>query len=554
MEETLPVINLELSSGVFRIRTNEAIYQITVNLDNPVARVVEKVVEKEVDRAPDSPVIMAAAVEADDLFYREMSEELYSEIGKLARQLSLSIKEIPGKGFAGVNIEQTGQELEDAKGQLEDIVQMTEKASMDIMDLAESIQDDLSTVTGQIQTIKGLDFIAGQATELDWDDVPDEPEGEATAESDPLAAGPNLFADFIAILLDQENKLRTAVTQLPVISDTPKPVQPAAPAAPAAPVMEKVTTYIFDIDVIFQTLYELCTNEAVKDHIKIMRAEQQTGFNSEAVLKFLADLAPTVDVEDNFFNFPLATILKGLFQTTDNEKFKQILKKMNQTAGSIFLDTILPILGEIEEKEIEVQGEVAGEAEQVEAAPISAQPGIPPEQIEELAALIDENISRITAEKERLESTVQEAQPEASKGPAADGTHLKDDDREKIAQALDTANGAVQQIMPRITSILEALSFQDLSGQRIYKIVQLISAVQVQLLSLLVSFGAKIKKRQELPETLAADSKAVEKVAQDEVDKMLERVSTQPSEMEGPDAEGSLDQDAVNDMLADLGF
>ena len=98
------------------------------------------------------------------------------------------------------------------------------------------------------------------------------------------------------------------------------------------------------------------------------------------------------------------------------------------------------------------------------------------------------------------------------------------------------------------------MSFQDLSGQRIFKIVKLISDVQVQILSLLVSFGAKMKKRREEKDRVSI--KDAEQMAQSEVDKMLERVSTPtaPEELGGPAAEGRLDQGAVDTLLADLGF
>lgn len=379
MDENLPIIELELNSGSFKIKTDEAIYRITVQPDSSLARVVEKVVEKEA--ASENQ-----AFPPEDPFYREISEELYTEIGRLARQLSLSIKDIPGEHFTGVDIEQTGIELEDAKGQLEDIVQMTEKATMDIIDLTEAISGDCLGIQTHLETIKNLSIVSKEPESTDWEDASAEDEG---------LNSPGAPFELLDALLDQGKKLKDMVSQLPALAP-----EQAGGEAESEPETEteasKETTYSFDLDVVFQTLYELCTNEAVKDHIKAMRADRASAFDVEAVQKDFSALAPTVDMEDNFFNFQITAILKSLFQACRVEKFKQILKKMNQTAGKIFLDSILPLEGQVEEREI------AGE-KPAGSKPAPVQPGVQPEKIEELLALIEEGVGKLRAERERLE-------------------------------------------------------------------------------------------------------------------------------------------------------
>lgn len=550
MDDKLPTINLELSSGVFKIRTQDAVYQISVTPDSSLTRVVEKVVEKEVAResAPvAAPPAAAVQVDIDDPFYREITEELYAEIGKLARQLSLSIKEIPGDHFEGVNIEQTGVELEDAKGQLEDIVQMTEKATMDIMDLAESIQEDLQGVQSQLDSITTLDFMVPTGDDdLDWGDVGDESiSGDEPMDAPVDAGGPG----FLSSMLEKQSMLLEFVNNLPKADDAPAEAEPAPAPPPPEPEVKKVTEYNFEIDVVFQTIYELCTNETVKDHIKIMRQEQDTAFDTEVVRKELSDMASTVEVEDNFYNFSITAVLKSLFQASKNDKHKQILKKMNQTAANIFLDGILPLEGTVEEKEITVQPEApAPTPAPQQAPPAAAKPGLPPDSLDELVSLINENISLLETEKQKLEDAESTPPDKIDLGP--DFTSVKTEDRSQIISSIETSNEGVNRITSHINRILEALSFQDLSGQRILKIVRLISEVQVQLLSLLVAFGSKIRQREA---ELEATPDETAKMAQDEVDKMLELVST-PSTLEGPAAEGRLDQGAVNDLLADLGF
>jgi len=528
MDENLPVIQLELNDGVFRIKTSEAVYQITVKPESSLTRVVEKVVEKEAAQA----ACPAQPAQGGDLqeyqFYREISEEMYSEIGGLARQMSLSLKDIPGETFRTVDLEKTGVELADAKDQLENIVQMTEKATMDIMDLTETMARDCQEVKTHLDNIQGLDFLSGRSDLLDWGD--DSPPSTSATES-------GSSSGFLKGLLAQTKNLKEFVERLPRIDEETKEVPEGTPAE-----IQKAASYRFDLDVVFQTLYELCTNETVKSHIKAMRAEQEA-FEAETIQKTLSDLAPTVEREDNFFNFQITAVLKVLFQGARGDKYKQIIKKMNQTAANIFLDSILPLEGRMEE-------EVIAEKKAVVAEAAPAQSGLSPEKSEELLALIDGNIK--TLEKE-IESPTQaeEGSSESISKPQPEYTYVKNDDRETIINEIEQSGELIGQITAQVTRIMEALSFQDLSGQRIMKIVGLISQIQVQLLSLLVSFRAKIKSKE--TEKAIGSVKETERMAQEEVDKMLERVSAPPA-LAGPDGASRLDQDAVDNLLAEMGF
>ena len=525
MEGKTPIIELELNSGSFRIKTDDAVYHITVKPEGSLSQMVSKVVETEASRQESSEVFEPTQ---EDPFYREVSQEMYAEIGRLARQLSLSIKDIPGENFKKLDIQQTGIELENAKDQLADIVQMTEKATMDIMDLTENMSEDCRAVQQYLATIDGLPVFASHDDDMGWDA---EETGTESAEPDS-----DQSVNFINALLEQEQRLKDMIGGLTLAG---KPEPEAVEEEPAAAGGE--TVYHFDLDVVFQTLYELCTNESVKEHIKGMRADRDTAFEAATVQAGLAELAPTVDVEDNFYNFPITGILKGLFQATNQDKYKQILKKMNQTAGSIFLDTILPVEGQVSEKP------AAPAAPPKKKPAPSGNGGASAEQLGPIVALVEESIQQLQAERERLAST----NGAACVSGNGDQTIISEKDRQTIVKSVKDSTEALERIIGHSTGVMEALSFQDLSGQRIYRIVRLISDIQVQLLSLLVSFGAKLKKKQE--EHSIKSVKEAEKMAQQEVDKMLERVS-EPSPMAGPDAEGRLNQDSVNNLLADLGF
>jgi chemotaxis regulatin CheY-phosphate phosphatase CheZ len=142
-------------------------------------------------------------------------------------------------------------------------------------------------------------------------------------------------------------------------------------------------------------------------------------------------------------------------------------------------------------------------------------------------------------------------------GEAGAYTSILTKDRDAIVGAVSSSEELIRSTTKHLTNIMEALSFQDLSGQRIKKIVGMISDIQVQLLSLLVAVDTKIKAHHDDQEQ-QRPKEETEKFAQEEVDRMLEKLSAppvgEPSELMGPGAENRLDQGAVNDLLSQLGF
>jgi pyruvate/2-oxoglutarate dehydrogenase complex dihydrolipoamide acyltransferase (E2) component len=279
----------------------------------------------------------------------------------------------------------------------------------------------------------------------------------------------------------------------------------------------------------------------------------------------LSEMAPTVDEEDGFYNFPIIAILKNLYAATANEGFRSTLKKMNQTAATIFLDSVLPVEGETVEVEVSTAAppapEPAPEPEPVpEPAPVPPAPAPAPApaaaagghcSAEDLAA-----IEALIAELEALSAA--EAANVVSADSSGSYTTILTKDRDILAKTVKMAGDLIRNTGGHLTTILESLAFQDLSGQRIMKVVGLINDIQKQLLSILISVDTKMKVHQseEEPEVKAEKAK---KMAQEEVDKALEKLTGGPvtqedSELLGPGGENRLDQGAVNDLLAQLGF
>ena len=538
-----PVIAFELGVGEFRIVTPEAVYQIKVCHDLVEASKEAEAVSGGTGAAEEAPA-----------FFKEISEELYEQIGRLARKLSVSVEELPGQ-LETPDLDQTGRQLENAKGQLEEIVKLTEKASMSIMDSADQIQVDMDQLQKQLAILHNLDLMAVPGPEA----APEEAGPAQVNICDKVPADPAFFEklrelkDFVGGLLAGDSE--TVAVETEAGPEAP----PEAPEAQEAAV-RTVSVVRFDVDVVFQTLYELCTNESVKDHIKQMREAQAASFNSGEVADKLSEMAATVDSEDGFYNFPIPGVLKTLYAATSSEEFRGILKKMNQTAASIFLDSVLPVEGET--VELELPAEPAAPAPEAAAAPPPPEPD--PEEAGSAAAegcSLEHlrSIRQLAAEVEELGRAA--LAPAAGEGgtvvEAADSgglyTSILTQDRDTIVATVNMANDLIGQTGSHLTHILETLSFQDLSGQRIMKVVTLIGDIQMQLLSILVSFNTKMKVHQESAD-LGAKSEKTEKMAQEEVDKALEKVASGNSALLGPGAEARLDQGAVNDLLAQLGF
>ncbi len=100
-----------------------------------------------------------------------------------------------------------------------------------------------------------------------------------------------------------------------------------------------------------------------------------------------------------------------------------------------------------------------------------------------------------------------------------------------------------------LTTLLTILSFQDITGQRIKKVVEALNKIEKSVVKLYVSSGlimeGAVKNPHKDVQTLQDEArKAVEDFRQNR------RVS---SELKGPDANG-FSQNAIDDMLAQLGM
>ncbi|RJX25442.1 MAG: chemotaxis protein CheZ [Desulfurivibrio sp.] len=506
-----PEIYLEIGASFFRIPTPEANYNITVlgDQETSVTRAVEKMVEKEKKTAPAYEESAMAAVSAGlsagarDDFYREVSSEIYRDIGNLAKNLSVTIMDIPAEDRQQkrVELDEAGDKIEDAKNQLKDIVHMTEKAAMQIMDKVEDVQGETDNVKDLLSSLRN--HPAFSITEPAAEDETTYP---ITEETEAL-----------------QQQLNQAVGLLTAIQ-----TEGAAEAGTAAAPMEKKRRYLFDLDVVFQTLYELCTNEAVKEHLSKARQKAADIFGLETFQDAISAKAVKYEADsDNFYTVPMSDVFASLFKACKDKGIANLLKKMDAGQSSIFLDQTIPLEAPPVE-EIEVVAEAPAEPAALAVAP-------PDPRLDEVKELLNRAVA------------VLGTLPEKTHGlrlPSGCSNMTLEDQRE-IFKRIEDAFAMTANISSDVSKITEALSFQDLSGQQIMKIIKLLSDFQIQLLALVVSFGSQLKHKELNKDITLEESK---KLAQEDVDSYINKLS-------GTGAEGGmLDQTTVNRMLEEMGF
>ncbi len=97
-----------------------------------------------------------------------------------------------------------------------------------------------------------------------------------------------------------------------------------------------------------------------------------------------------------------------------------------------------------------------------------------------------------------------------------------------------------------LTGILTSLSFQDLTGQRLKKVVSALGDIQSSIFEMYVSSGLMLKTHEEMPE------KDLEEITRESRRRLEEIKEIKGSELKGP-SKGTSQSD-VDSLLADLGL
>jgi chemotaxis protein CheZ len=155
------------------------------------------------------------------------------------------------------------------------------------------------------------------------------------------------------------------------------------------------------------------------------------------------------------------------------------------------------------------------------------------EQIEEIMRATLEATETIMESVERLVAQQEEARRIIATLPRAR------EDEESLAR-LGALNAELE---ASLANIMTSLSFQDLTGQRLKKVMTAIASIRETVFDLYVSTGIMMKEREEAPE---------KDIAQLAVESRLKVEEIKNSELKGPTRDVS--QNDVDDLLASLGL
>jgi chemotaxis regulatin CheY-phosphate phosphatase CheZ len=484
-------LSLELGEGACRVMLDGLALNITLKAPNggmPLAAAPPMA-------APVPQLTQGNGAETQRLteeldYYRQISHDIYGELGQLAKKLNLSLQDMTLADVVHSQIDSPGEHLDMARIQVNDVLEMTEKATLNILDLVEQIREDCEDVRQQL--------ISLGSHEEDWEAVEKGPAsavwGEETKAlvAEILAQGEELNQQFQAQSLE-----------------APPPAE------------EGGSSLHFPLAEVLQIVLEFCGNEALKQHLKAVIAKQGEIFPTQEVEAAIVKLAASQPEEDGFSQFPVEEILKILQSTVQDNRFKDLFAKMLASAGKLFPMPVLPL-----------------EGHPLEAAPAPAPAPAAPQKPSFLPLWEDffQKVQKLAAQAETPPEV-----PVPTESPVGE---------EKIQKTI----GVLDRITSYLSRIMEALAFQDLSGQRLLQVLKLLRQIQLQILTMVVAAGTKLKKKSEQRGITLEESGLL---AQDEIDRLMVTVTPAASSSEAPSvAEEAqvLDQEAVNDLLTNMGF
>jgi chemotaxis regulatin CheY-phosphate phosphatase CheZ len=425
----------------------------------------------------------AGEITAELEYFRQVSHDIYEGLGKLAKDINLSIQDLSLAEIIQNAMRSPGEHLDQARNQVNDVLLMTEQATLNIMELVEQIREDCQTVQTKL-----LNLAAAQT-----------PEGseDTPASAAEEAGNQSLWDQVFSQAEELDRWLRPAGSEEAAL----------AGGVPNISLAE-----------VLQILLEFCTNEKVKQHIKAIQAKQDAIFRGPEAERALSLLAAGAPQEEGFYQLPLGQVLDLLKSHCEDERVQELFTKMVSSADKLFPVPALPL----EAQDVEV--EYADEAVEIQGNP----------KVETRWAELQETLQRLAAHRQ------------TEGGGAAAGI-----DPHQAAAEVQEVIDTVDRITGSLSRIIEALAFQDLSGQRLLKILKLLRELQVQVLTLLVAAGEKLRLKLDDQAPSGQDSAQ----AREELDRLLASCasSAEQSALAIPE-EQPLDQEAINDLLTTMGF
>jgi chemotaxis protein CheZ len=165
------------------------------------------------------------------------------------------------------------------------------------------------------------------------------------------------------------------------------------------------------------------------------------------------------------------------------------------------------------------------------------------ETTEDAANKIMDNLEAMQEDQEKLAQIIASAKSGKIELPAEGDitieTELGGQVMETIKPLVDRMALSVDNSMAMIAEIFVQMSFQDLTGQRIKRVMSLVSQMEARLKKMVVSFGIKIAEKEKNPD-----------ITEEE---LAYAVAIKETELAGPQKSGcGLDQAGIDDLLANI--
>ncbi len=170
----------------------------------------------------------------------------------------------------------------------------------------------------------------------------------------------------------------------------------------------------------------------------------------------------------------------------------------------------------------------------------SADAGQTQKLFHEAASQIEEIMQTTLEATERIMETAENLLQQQEEAGALIASLACSSAQEKDLARLDTLNN---ELASSLTDIITSLSFQDLTGQRLKKVITAIASIQETVFDLYVSTGLMMKSKEESPEKSLAEITEESRLRVKEI---------KNSELKGPTRDTS--QNDVDDLLASLGL
>jgi chemotaxis protein CheZ len=161
------------------------------------------------------------------------------------------------------------------------------------------------------------------------------------------------------------------------------------------------------------------------------------------------------------------------------------------------------------------------------------------ETTEQAANKIMDNLEAMQVDCENMAAILSDLKGGKISLPAGDGSEIEPNSTEALAPLIQHLTTIIDANTAMIADSFVQMSFQDLTGQRIKRIMSLVSQMESRLQKMVVSFGIKVAEKERNPDI--SDTELAQAVAEKE------------SELAGPQKTGcGLDQAGIDDLLANI--